>query len=259
MAMTADQKGCYDKLIAQVQQEITSFCQIPFTIPKEEVIRIINNAKMWFYKHYEYSVQEKYYAVKSDIFKTESFKKNGEIIMPDSVWSVNSVYQISRWAGEDGGFGGKSFIGLDPDFALDKFVYNNVYGSGIGSEQLMYYVINAYFIDLARMNLQGMISYNYNYLNKKFRFMGELPKNDVVFLIYEKINDCDLFSDELFIRYITAQVKKQLGRILGTFNFNLPGNIQINYSDIKDEGKEELAAIEEEIKTDEGTDYFFTD
>jgi len=57
MAMTAEQKACYDNLVAQVQQEITSFCQIPFTIPKEEVIRIINNAKMWFYKHYEHSVQ----------------------------------------------------------------------------------------------------------------------------------------------------------------------------------------------------------
>jgi hypothetical protein len=259
MSMTAEQKGCYDKLVSQIQQEITSFCQIPFTIPKEEVIRIINNAKMWFYKHYEYSVQEKYYALRAATFQSDMFKKSGEVTMPESVWAVNSVYQINKWAGEDGGFGKKSFTGLDPDFALDKFIYNNVYGSGIGSEQLMYYVINAYFIDLARMNLQGMISYNYNYLNRKFRFMGELPKNDVIFLIYEKLNDCDLFSDEIFIRYVAAQVKKQLGRILGTFNFNLPGNIQINYSEIKDQGTEELTAIEEEIKNDEGVDYFFTD
>jgi hypothetical protein len=259
MAMTADQKACYDSLIAQVQQEITSSCQIPFTIPKEEIIRIINNAKMWFYKHYEYSVQEKYYALKAATFQTETFRKTGEVTMPDSVFAVNSVYQIGGFAGEDGGFGGQSFTGLDPDFALDKFIYNNLYGSGIGSEQMMYYVINAYFVDVARFNLQAMISYNYNFLNKKFRFMGELPTGDVIFMIFEKISDCALFSDEIFIRYIVAQVKKQLGRVLGTFTFNLPGNIQINYADIKSEGVDELKEIEEEIKDDEGTDYFFTD
>ena len=89
--------------------------------------------------------------------------------------------------------------------------------------------------------------------------MGELPTGDVIFMIFEKISDCALFSDEIFIRYIVAQVKKQLGRVLGTFTFNLPGNIQINYADIKSEGVDELKEIEEEIKDDEGTDYFFTD
>jgi hypothetical protein len=259
MAMTADQRACYDNLASLVQQEITSSCQIPFTIPKEEVIRIINRAKDWFYKHYEYSVQERYYALKASNFQTAAFKATGEIIMPDLVYSVNSVYEIGGFAGEDGGFGGSSFVGLDPDFALDKFIYNNLYGSGIGSEQMMYYVVNAYFIDIARMNLQGMISYNYNYLTKKFRFMGKHPRNAVIFLINEKLDDCSLFSDEIFIRYVVAMVKKQLGRILGTFNFNLPGNIQVNYSDIKSEGAEELQAIIEEIKGEEGTDYFFTD
>jgi hypothetical protein len=50
----------------------------------------------------------------------------------------------------------------------------------------------------------------------------------------------------------------QLSRILGTFNFNLPGNIQINYDLIRSEGQEELTKIEEEIKADEGMDFFFT-
>jgi hypothetical protein len=52
--------------------------------------------------------------------------------------------------------------------------------------------------------------------------------------------------------------KIQLSRILGTFSFNLPGNITINYDMISSEGREEVDRVVEEIKGDEGVDYFFT-
>ena len=178
--------------------------------------------------------------------------------MPDRVWSVNNVFEINRFSGEDGGFGTNSFSGADPDFALDKFIYSDVYGAGIGSENLMYYVVNELFIDNARQVLQPQISYTYNRLSKKFRFQGELPENAVIFQVYVTVPDCDLFQDEAFIRYCIAQAKISLGRILGTFDYNLPGNIKINYDLVKSEGQEELAAIIEEIKGDEGVDYFFT-
>ena len=257
--MTPEQVRCTDELVKMIQQEVTVACQIPITIPKQEILRIIDRAKKWFYKNYEYSVQEKYYAVDATAFSTTAFKRSGEIFMPENVFAVNAVYQIGEFSGEDGGFGGYSFNGLDPDFALDKWVYGNVYGSGIGSENLMYYVINAMFIDLARFTLQQMMSYNYNYLNYKFRFMGQLPTNTCIFLVYEKIDDCALFSEEIFIRYCVAETKLQLARITGTFNFNLPGNVTINYSEIRSEATDEISSIKEEIKSDEGVDYFFTD
>ena len=56
----------------------------------------------------------------------------------------------------------------------------------------------------------------------------------------------------------TEPRKIQLARIVGTFQFNLPGNITINYDLISSEGKDEVAAVVEEIKGDEGVDYFFT-
>jgi hypothetical protein len=67
-----------------------------------------------------------------------------------------------------------------------------------------------------------------------------------------------LMRDELFFRYVVAKCKIQLSRILGTFNFNLPGNIQINYDLIRTEGQDEISKIEEEIKGEEGMDFFFT-
>lgn len=266
---------CLDELINEINDELTVACQIPFTVPKKELARIIDMAKKWFYKNYEDSVEPMYIAVHSirwtkngfalgidksntDVPQSSLRSMRGTISLPDGVFSVNGVYEINRFSGEDGGFGANQFSAGDPDFALDKFLYDDVYGAGIGSENLMYYVINAKFIDNARQVLQQQISYNYNRNTHKMRFMGELPKNDVVLEILSKIPDCDLYKDEIFIRYVIARAKVQLSRILGTFNYNLPGNITINYDLIRSEGQEELQQIIEEIKNDDSPDYFFT-
>jgi len=267
-------QACLDALVKEINDELTIACQIPFTVPKKALARMINRAKDYFYKIYEDSVEEMYIALPGGTFAKNSFRKGidnsseelsninlessrGIVTMPERVFSVNNVFEIGGFQGEDGGFGSRSFSAGDPDFAIDKFIYSNTFGAGIGSENLMYYVINEKFIDNARQILQQQISYSYNRLTKKFRFQGELPKRAVVFQIYATIPDCALYSDEVFIRYCIAQAKVQLGRIMGTFNYNLPGNITINYDMIMSEGKEELQAIVEELKADEGTDYFY--
>lgn len=261
MATPAEIK-CLDHLINEVIQELTVSCQLPYSIPKKEIARIVDKAKMWFYKQYEYSVEEKYLALTPDQYGagTQQFQRTGEVILPDAVWSVTSVFQINRFSGEDGGFSNWSFDSSDTDFALDKWIYNAYYGGGegIASENLMYFVINEFFVDYARTALQNMMSYNFNYLNHKFRFMGEKPVNTVIFQVYTKLDDCSLFSDEIFFRYIVARCKQQLARVMGTFSYNLPGNITINYDLYKSEGDEEIQSIIDEMKGDEGTDYFFT-
>lgn len=268
-------QACLDALVKEINDELTIACQVPFTVPKKALARMIGRAKDYFYKIYEDSVEEMYIALPGGTFAKNSFRKGidnsneelsntniessrGIVTMPERVLSVNNVFEIGGFQGEDGGFGSRSFSAGDPDFAIDKFVYSNTFGAGIGSENLMYYVINEMFIDNARQILQQQISYSYNRLTKKFRFQGELPKRAVVFQIYATIPDCALYSDEAFIRYCIAQAKVQLGRIMGTFNYNLPGNITINYDMIMSEGKEELEAIVTEIKEDEGTDFFYT-
>ena len=266
---------CLDALIQEINSELSIACQIPFTVPKHELARIIHRCKDYFYKIYEDSVEETYISLPASTWKTFNFSggimdsntilnndninsNRGVVPMPGRVYSVVNVFEISQFGGEDGGFGSRSFSAGDPDLSIDKFIFSSQFGAGIGAENLMYYVINSKYVDNARQVLQAQISYSYNRLTNKLRFLGELPTHAVVFQIYAKIPDCDLFQDEAFIRYCTAKAKVQLSRILGTFNYNLPGNITINYDMIRDEGKEEIEKIEEEIKGDEGVDYFFT-
>lgn len=266
---------CLDALIKEINGDLTIGCQLPFTVPKKELARIVHRARDYFYKIYEDSVEEMYIALPASAWAKPEFKEGvsdktdtlskgnvsgvrGVVPMPPTVYSVTNVFEISGFSGEDGGGGGKSFSAGDKDFSIGKFIYSDTYGAGLGSENLMAYVINSKFMDVTRQILLPHISYSYNRLTKKFRFQGKLPKHACIFQIYNTISDCDLFQDEIFIRYCTAKAKMQLARILGTFSFNLPGNITINYDMIASEGKEELDSIIEEIKGDEGVDYFYT-
>ena len=242
-----DEAACLDALIKEINDELTIACQIPFTVPKKELANIIKRAKGYFYKIYEDSVEQMY--IKNP---------RGIVQMPSRVFSVNDVFEIGGFSGEDGGFGSQGFNAGDIDFSVDKFIYSDTYGAGLGSENLMWYVINSLFMDNARQALVPQISYTFNRLTKKFRFQGELPKQAVIFEIFSTIPDCALFQDEAFVRYVIGQAKIQLARILGTFSFNLPGNITINYDMISSEGREEVDRVVEEIKADEGVDYFFT-
>ena len=275
-----DEAACLDALIKLINDDLTIACQIPFTVPKKELNNIIQRAKQYFYKIYEDSVEQMYIALPAGAVNKADFKQGvpygtgeanetitnkknlanprGIVQMPSRVYSVNDVFEIGGFSGEDGGFGSTSFNAGDVDFSIDKFIYDDVYGAGIGSENLMYYVVNSLFMDNARQVLLPQISYTFNRLTKKFRFQGELPKGAVIFEIFSTISDCALFDDEAFQRYVIGQAKIQLSRILGTFSFNLPGNITINYDMISSEGREEVDRVVEEIKGDEGVDYFFT-
>lgn len=270
-----DSQACLDALIKEINEDLSIGCQIPFTVPKKELARIVARAKDYFYKIYEDSVEEMYIALPAAAWSKTSFKKGisdendtlsktnvestrGVVAMPPTVYSVTNVWEWNGFSGEDGGWSTNTFSSGDVDFSIGKFIYADTYGAGLGSENLMAYVINSKFMDVTRQVLLPQISYTYNRLTRKFRFQGKLPKHACIFQVYNTIPDCDLFQDETFIRYCIAKAKMQLARILGTFSFNLPGNITINYDMIASEGKEELDAIIEEIKGDQGVDYFYT-
>ena len=52
---------CTNDFLNLLADDITGSCMIPMNIPKKEVYNIVQRAKKWFYKNYEYSVKESFY------------------------------------------------------------------------------------------------------------------------------------------------------------------------------------------------------
>lgn len=241
-----------DEFISNVQQELSVACALPFTIPQAELERIINISADWFYKKYEDAVEERYYFITRSLFDSQQFKIKRTITMPDCVFSVWGLKKLKEDFGRSMSFDGTA------DFGIERLFLSDSVSLGQGTENLMYYTLNMYWMDVASHIINHSVSYNYNRNSHELFFSGEKPNRDCVAICYVKLPIETLMNDEVFFRYVVAKAKMQLSRIIGTFDFNLPGNIKINYDLIREEGKDELDRIQEEIKSEEGMDFFFT-
>jgi hypothetical protein len=66
--------------VTEIGNEITGACMIPMNLPQVEVEAIINRAKKWFYKKYEYSVHENFFVIPKAAFSTAYFKASRTIL-----------------------------------------------------------------------------------------------------------------------------------------------------------------------------------
>ena len=280
---------CLNDFVESIQNEMSVNGAIPFTIPAESIAQITKNAKTMFYKSYEDASEELFIAIpESEIRKksfqrgihtmdgpgdnkvTAKFKKGegdnpntghtrGTYTLPEGVISVVGVYELNAFSGESGwnsGLLGKSA----GDISLNRMVYQSVYDRtmAVSADNTMYYICTEAFLDISRQIFQNMISFKYNRLTNNLRFLGELPKSDVILDVLVRVPDCDLYNDDLFRRYVIADCKIQLRRILGSYNYNMPGNITINVDSIADDGKTEKEQVIQELKDMSGAWYIMT-
>ena len=280
---------CLNDFVESIQNEMSVNGAIPFTIPAESIAQITKNAKTMFYKSYEDSTEEMFIAIpESEIRKksfqrgiltmdgpgdnkvTAKFKKGegdnpntghtrGTYTLPEGVISVVGVYEIGAFSGESGwnsGLLGKSA----GDVSLNRMIYQSVYDRtmAVSADNTMYYICTEAFLDISRQIFQNMISFRYNRLTNNLRFLGELPKSDVILDVLVRVPDCDLYNDDLFRRYVIADCKVQLSRILGAFSYQLPGNISVNVEAIANEGSTEKEQILQELKDMSGAWYIMT-
>ena len=73
---------------------------------------------------------------------------------------------------------------------------------------------------------------------------------------YVNIPQENLFADNYFIKYVTGWAKTQQGNLLGRYDFNLPGGVKINSSDMISQGKEEMKEVEDALKEMRGNSNF---
>lgn len=245
-----------ESFIAEINQDLTVACSLPFNIPTKEIRRIIKLAADWFYKHSENAVEERYYVIPKELFLTPEFSCDRTIVLPSCVLSVHSLNESNT----GGAISSMNFDGTD-DTSVNKFFFRDIFFSNTGlansSEALMYYIIAASYLDLVGHVTASPISFTFNPNSHKLHIGGKNPKKDVVLSLYKKVELPFLMNDEIFFRYVLAKSKTQLARILGTIEFPLPGGATLNADKYKEEGDAELEEIKEEIKSESGSDFFF--
>ena len=271
----AEAVECLNDFCESVQQEMSVNGAIPFSIPVEAIAQLTKNARETFYRMYSDASEEMFIAIPYEEIYKKQFRhgiaqmekegdkkvtrdRRGAYMLPEGVISVVGCYD-RQWSGEAGWNTG--LLGKNAgDVSLQRMLYASVYDRTlcISADNTMFYICTESFLDLSRQLFDHMISFNYNRLTNNIRFIGELPKGDVVLDVLVKIPDCDLYNDSLFRRYVIAECKIQLGRILGAFAFQLPGNISVNTEAIANEGSTERDAILQELRDMSSSWYMMT-
>lgn len=237
-----------NEFILQIKDEIKGSCALPYSIPDREINRIIDQSKKWFYRNYNDAVESQYYVVPRDQFKLPEFKSNRTIKLPDCVVAVTEVKEIT---------GGGRLFSSDPDFSDNRYFASEIFLAPFQSDDLVLRTAQYAYWDLSKAFFLELIAHDFNQNTGKLKIKGRDPNKNVFIDTYIEIPEEDLFEDWYFIRFVTATVKKALGRILGFFEYNLPGGVTINVQDIKSEGEEELQELKEEIDSQNSPDWFY--
>ena len=95
--------------------------------------------------------------------------------------------------------------------------------------------------------LQKGLRFDYNPYSKILVFLGRVESNLVLSTLC-RIPVQSLYNDIRFRKYVVGKAMSRLHKILGTFGFHYPGNVELNLDELETQGKEIVDAIEEEIK-----------
>jgi hypothetical protein len=249
-----------EELIDSVNQELTVGCMLPKILPDIEIRRIISQRALpWFIKNYRYAVIKSYYLVTKDAMQLDPTTGHRSIILPCDIVNVTWIYKTNHTSLLQLGLNAPN---LSINFGVTNQPYLSSYLTTVG-ELGVYKVVMDGFADMLNQLSKVTYKYHYNQNDHRLHILTSVDENNMsnpnmalVLEVYVAIEEEAIFSDELFQRYVVGMSKQQLGNLLGRYNFNLPGGIQINVADIQAQAEKEVTEAKEEVNKMTNTSFF---
>ena len=242
-----------DEFIDSINTELTIGCALPRSLPETMIRQIVEKRALpWFYRSYQYAVQKMYFLIKKEAFFAEEFTKYNYVQVPCEIQSVIYLYEVR---------GSSLFqLGINtPNLSVNLGVTNQPYLSSyvttIG-ELGTYKTLLDNMSDMLNQLNKYTLKYQFNQLNHRLHILTNV-KYDVIMEAYANIPQENLFNDDLFFKYCVGYAKQSLGNMVGRYDFTLPGSVKINAADLISQGKEEVKEVEEEIKGQSNSGWFY--
>lgn len=242
-----------EEFVDLVQTDITVGGALPKNLPDHTIRQFVETrASKWFYQNYQYAVSKMYYLIDKAAFSTDQYTNFRYIELPCEIQSIVWIYKLQNQNLLQLGI---NVPNLSVNLGVTNQPYLSSYVTTIG-ELGVYKAGIDYLADmLNQMNLYT-IKFHFNQLTHRLNVLTNVD-NHLILEAYVNVPLESLMVDHYFLKYVTAWAKLQQGRMLGQYNFTLPGGITFNSSDMVSQGQTEMKEVEDEIKAMSNSSFFF--
>lgn len=206
-----------------LNRRITLRCALPFKLPALALEDIIEDAERYFYKNYDEALEDRYLVIPLEHFKSVEFNRNRTVKLPKCVQFIGRVFVSGH--------------------NMTNSLVENV--SWSSPEDLLYIVSWESFRSIANMFSLDTITAKYNENSRNLFIVGREPFASAIVEVMVKQKSEDLNEDELFQRYCLGKAFKQLGLVLGVFDYENPGGVTIDADKYDTIGQEILDEVKE--------------
>jgi len=242
-----------EMIVDYVQADLTFSGLMPKVLPDLEILRLIKEKALeWYYKNYQLAVMKSYYKLDKDFLRYEQFTRLGYIIMPEEVENVVRIVEIN----DPSLFRiGVQAPNLSVNFGVTNQPFLTSFVTNVGELGVYRQILSAFSDEINKMS-RNYTKYSFNPVNHRLHILDEV-RCDMMLEVYVRIEQEEVFNNQIFKDYITALSRIRLGEALGRMTFNMPGNFQYNASDLISQGNELLTKVEEAVKVQSPNSSFF--
>jgi hypothetical protein len=242
-----------EEFIDFIQTDVTVGGALPKNLPDHSIRQFIETRALpWFYQNYQFAVSKMYYFIDKAAFSTEEYTNYRFIELPCEIQSVTWIFQMRN---EQLLQLGINVPNLSVNLGVTNQPYLSSYVTTIGELGVYKTMIDSMADMMNQMNLYTT-KYHFNQLSHRLNILTNI-QHHLILEAYVNIPAENMFSDTYFTKYVTAWAKMQQGRLLGMFDFSLPGGVKYNASEMVSQGKEEMKEVEDEIKGISNSSFFF--
>jgi len=236
-----------NEFINRIKRRIDRNRALPVTLDNDEIEDIIIDAKNWFYDNYNDAAYEFISLIPKEIFRDPKFNSDRYIEFESCVYSVYELLE-NRDNMYLRNFIGKS--GTIQNTIINTMNFTKTY-------DIATYVANLGYESVLSNLSNNYVSYSWDKNRRRAYFIGKTPRTDLMVKGYMKVPETALFEDDLFRTYVEGQARIAIGEILQTYDFTLPGGVQINGDGYISRGEEMIEKVREDVGDLNKPDWFF--
>jgi hypothetical protein len=242
----------------RIHSRLTASCALPFEIPVDAFFTTTIAAMKWFWSWYPDATQEKLLFIPWQVISSVKPTSQGNIdlLLPEGIEAVTDWRAAEQAYSTD--ISNYLRVSLLQTYssmgAATELGQNFRSTGGTVYPKVSNAVIAMYEAQQYKETFSRGYRASFNKNTRIFRLMTDV-QSGFVLNCYVRLQPQELYGDIMFEEYVLARIEEQLGRIVTSFDFKLPGDVQINYDQIASDGKDRRQAIEDEIKEMNNNDF----